>query len=116
DEDLGDGVLPEKASQWKDFFARLDRAIKAEFPFRVILSDPLADSYIQNPRAPEADPQLSIEEYERSAEEDEELGLDDMRTKLANDGEYVKDERNDISEEVVQEIVVDERQQGNSIT
>ena len=90
EEKTGDGMPPEKASQWKEFFARLDRAIKAEFHFRVILSDPLADSYIQNPNAPESDPQLLIEDYERSAEENEELGLDDMRTTLAENGEYVK--------------------------
>ena len=110
DAEIGDGVRSEKASPWKEFFARLDRAIKAEFPFQVILSDPLANSYIQTFNAPESDPQLTIEEYERSAEDNEELGLDDMRTRLAENGEYVQESKIGSVEETVHQISEDIKQ------
>ena len=111
---IGDGVPPDNISQWKDFFERLDQAIRAEFPFRVILSDPLADSYIQNPNAPNADPQLLVEEYERSAEENEELGLNDMKTKLGDDGEYVKEITETFAGRAAHEIPIDVEQKGQS--
>lgn len=40
----------------------------------------VANSYIQNLFAPDPDPQLHIENYERSWEQNEELGLNDMKT------------------------------------
>ena len=43
------------------------------------MEDPLSASYIQNPNAPDPDPQLIHEEYERSWEEDEEHGIHDLK-------------------------------------
>ena len=106
-EAVGDGVATDKISEWKEFFSRLDRAMRAEFPFRVILSDPLADSYIQNPLAPDSDPQLSIEEFERSVEDNEDLGLNDMKTRLADDGRYVAEDRGKSITEIVLEEPID---------
>jgi len=37
-------------------------------------------SYIQNIYAPDPDPNLTIEEYERTWHESEELGLNDIKT------------------------------------
>ena len=61
------------------FFANLDLAIKAEKKFTIILEDPLAASYVQSLTAPDPDPQLTIGEYDRTDEEEEELGLKDMK-------------------------------------
>lgn len=54
-------------------------------PFTFILEDPLANTYIQNPRAhlpppDNEDPKLLRVEYPRTYEQDEELGLHDMNT------------------------------------
>ncbi|GKA00559.1 zinc finger protein ZPR1, partial [Tanacetum coccineum] len=62
--------------------------LSLEEPWTLILDDALANSYI----APayddiKDDHQLSIEEYERSWEQNEELGLNDMDTSAA-DGAY----------------------------
>ena len=54
--------------------------MNARMPFTVIIDDPLANSYIQNLYAPDADPNLEEEIYERSHEQNEELGLNDMKT------------------------------------
>ena len=50
----------------------------AERPFTIILDDPLANSYLQNLYAPDPDPNMEIESYERAWEQNEELGLNDM--------------------------------------
>ena len=51
----------------------------AEHPFTLILDDPLANSYLQNLYAPDPDPNMTIEMYDRSWEQNEELGLNDMK-------------------------------------
>lgn len=85
--DIGDGVgaggdsLPLQVKEnWSKFFENVDTAIKGEAKFTLILTDPLASSYVQNLCAPEEDPQIAIEDYERTDEEEEELGLTDMKT------------------------------------
>ena len=44
----------------------------------IILDDPAGNSYIQNVYAPEEDPELKVELYTRSPEQNELLGLDQM--------------------------------------
>ena len=51
----------------------------AERPFTIILDDPLANSYIQNLYAPDPDPNMTIELYDRDFEQNEELGLNDIK-------------------------------------
>lgn len=48
--------------------------------FVLILDDPNSNSYIQSFYAPEPDPFLTEEVYERTFEQNEELGLNDMKT------------------------------------
>lgn len=45
----------------------------------IVLDDPCGNSYVQNLMAPEEDPQLKISHYERTFEQNEELGLNDMK-------------------------------------
>lgn len=64
---------------FEKFLAKL-KAVKAvEHPFTLILDDPLANSYLQNLYAPDPDPNMTSEEYERTWEHNEELGLNDMK-------------------------------------
>lgn len=46
--------------------------------FTLILDDPLANSYIQNIYAPDPDPNLMVEMYDRTWQQNEDLGLNDM--------------------------------------
>ncbi|KAL1921915.1 uncharacterized protein VTP21DRAFT_10557 [Calcarisporiella thermophila] len=48
-------------------------------PITLILDDPLANSYIQNSFAPEEDSNMKIGYYDRSWEQNEELGLNDLK-------------------------------------
>lgn len=51
----------------------------ADRPFTIILDDPLANSYLQNLYAPDPDPNMEIVNYDRTWEQNEELGLNDMK-------------------------------------
>ena len=51
----------------------------AERPFTLIIDDPLSNSYVQNLYAPDPDPNMTIETYERTWLQNEELGLNDMK-------------------------------------
>ena len=63
------------------FLAQLDDLRTGKrFPFTLIIRDPLAASYIQNPCAPDDDPQLKVCDYQRSRQEDDALGITDMCT------------------------------------
>ncbi|PBP25723.1 ZPR1 zinc-finger domain-containing protein [Diplocarpon rosae] len=76
----GDSLPSEEKQTWKKFFDGLGEAIKGDRKFKIVLKDPLASSYVQNLCSPDADPQIEIEEYERTQEEEEDLGLLDMQT------------------------------------
>ena len=52
---------------------------QVEREFTLILDDPMANSYVQNTYAPDPDPNMTTEIYERSWEQNEELGLNDMK-------------------------------------
>ena len=87
----GDSIEAAKKKAWDEFFAKMDLAISGEMEYTVILEDPLSNSYVQSLCAPDPDPQLMTETYERTVEEEEELGLTDMRTEQGVDGEYIKE-------------------------
>ncbi|GAA5876176.1 hypothetical protein JCM3774_003519 [Rhodotorula dairenensis] len=70
------GVTDEMAT----FLGNLKRALAVEMPFTVVLDDPLANSYIQNTWAPDPDPNLVEEDYDRDHLQNEELGLNDINT------------------------------------
>lgn len=75
-----DSMPQDYKSKWVRFFDRLDNAIKGDMKFEFIMEDPLANSYVQDLYSPEADPRLVVEDYTRSYQEEDELGLNDMKT------------------------------------
>lgn len=78
--DGGDSMDTATKEKWDSFFGQLTAAIEGQVKFSIILEDPLASSYVQSFTAPEPDGQMKVEEYERTAEEEENLGLSDMKT------------------------------------
>lgn len=91
----GDSANVSDVNKFEGFLGKLKRAISAEAcPFTLILDDPLANSYIQNPYAPDEDEQLKVENYERTFEQNEELGLNDIQVEgyEQEDGEKKADE------------------------
>ncbi|QCD82861.1 zinc finger protein [Vigna unguiculata] len=84
---FGDSLDENSRSKWIDFKTRLNKLLSLEEAWTLILDDALANSFI----APatddlKEDKQLAFEEYERSWEQNEELGLNDMDTSSAEVG------------------------------
>lgn len=62
-----------------------------KFPFTMILDDPVANSYVQNLFAPDPDPNMTIESYERTQEQNDELGLSDMKVEGYENEEVIEE-------------------------
>ncbi|KAF2483199.1 zinc finger protein-like protein zpr1 [Neohortaea acidophila] len=77
---MGDSMAADSKQAWEKFFADLSDAIDGKKPFTVTLEDPLASSYVQSLTAPAPDPQIDVEDYQRTEEEEEDLGLKDIKT------------------------------------
>jgi zinc finger protein len=78
--DGGDSMEISSKVKWDAFFKQLEAGINGEMKFTIILADPLASSYVQSFSAPDPDAQMKVEDYERTEEEKEDLGLNDMKT------------------------------------
>lgn len=59
---------------------KLAQAAAGRLPITLVLDDPAGNSYVQNLCAPEPDPALTVTQYERTFEQNELLGLNDMKT------------------------------------
>ncbi|KAK4617745.1 Zinc finger protein [Fulvia fulva] len=79
-EGAGDSMTSDSKKLWEDFFAALTDAIEGKKGFTLTLEDPLAGSYVQSLTAPEPDPKIEVQDYERTKEEEEDLGLADIKT------------------------------------
>ncbi|KAJ4458940.1 putative Zinc finger protein ZPR1 [Paratrimastix pyriformis] len=77
---MGDSTRGENRARFAEFRDRLTRMIDGQEHFTLILDDPISNSYVQDLCAPDPDPNLTLEEYTRTREQDEELGLLDMKT------------------------------------
>ncbi|KAJ8752148.1 hypothetical protein K2173_003756 [Erythroxylum novogranatense] len=82
---FGDSLDEHKRSKWQDFRTRLNKLLSIEEPWTLILDDALANSFVA-PTTDDIDDdhQLTFEEYERSWEQNEELGLNDIDTSSAD--------------------------------
>ena len=74
----GDSMDEGTKQDWDVFFGKLDSALKLETTFSIVLEDPMANSYVQSLSDEGFDPQIRTEDYERTEDEKEELGLNDM--------------------------------------
>ena len=78
----GDSLQDQERTRWDEFFEHLNEAIEGDREFTIILADPLACSYVQSLADDPAQPddQMEVVEYDRTDEEEEDLGLKDMKT------------------------------------
>ena len=61
-----------------EFIAKLKTFKEGNEPFTLVLDDPLSNCFIYNPNAPEDDPQITVEVYNRTKDQEDELGITDM--------------------------------------
>ncbi|KAG2018691.1 zinc-finger protein zpr1 [Coprinopsis cinerea AmutBmut pab1-1] len=89
----GDSSTKQDRESFESFLSNLKSVLNVEKPFTVILDDPLANSYIQSLYAPDPDPNMEAEFYDRTWEQNEELGLNDIKVEgYEGDPNLVKDE------------------------
>jgi zinc finger protein len=94
----GDSSTTEQKTNFAAFLAKLDKVLNMEInPVTVILDDPLANSHLQNLFAPDADPNLTVEDYERTYEQNEDYGLNDM---VLEGYEAIEEEKEEVTESV----------------
>uniref|UniRef100_A0A8C5XI29 Zinc finger ZPR1-type domain-containing protein n=1 Tax=Microcebus murinus TaxID=30608 RepID=A0A8C5XI29_MICMU len=62
-----------------EFSQKLDQIIEGNMKAHFIMDDPAGNSYLQNVYAPEDDPEMKVERYECTFDQNEELGLNDMK-------------------------------------
>ncbi|XP_034389466.1 zinc finger protein ZPR1 [Cyclopterus lumpus] len=76
----GDSGVSKRVEKLRAFGVQIDRIIAGEMDAHVVLDDPAGNSYVQNVYAPDPDPEITIEKYTRTFEQNEDLGLNDMKT------------------------------------
>lgn len=74
----GDSLDDKERTTFGKFLGGLKEAMTAARPFTLILDDPAANSYLQNIYAPDPDPNMETIVYDRTFEQNEELGINDM--------------------------------------
>lgn len=77
---LGDSCTSDRIGKLQEFGKKIDQILEGQMKVHFILDDPAGNSYLQNVYAPEEDPEMTVEKYERSFEQNEDLGLNDMKT------------------------------------
>ena len=60
---------------FKTFVKNLEGLINFEKKFTLILDDPLSNCWVYSELAPKPDPQIKREVYERTAEQNDDLGI-----------------------------------------
>lgn len=76
---VGDSSDSEQTQNFQNFLGKLqDLKDGKVFPFTLILNDPMSSCFIQNPHHPDEDPLVKVEEYMRSEEQNDDLGLTGM--------------------------------------
>ncbi|KAJ1981512.1 nucleolar zinc-finger protein [Dimargaris xerosporica] len=75
----GDSSSTDNKSKFGTFLNQLGQVIQGQLPCTLILDDPLANSHLQNLYAPDPDPNMTVEDYDRTWEQNENLGLNDIK-------------------------------------
>ncbi|CAL4078473.1 unnamed protein product [Meganyctiphanes norvegica] len=77
---MGDSVEGARKTSVEKLMANIDKILDGSLSAHIILDDPAGNSYLQNIYAPDDDPEMTVEDYERTFEQNEDLGLNDMKT------------------------------------
>lgn len=78
--------------RFKGFVERFDKIINLEIKATLILDDPAGNSYVQSlADNDETDDKLIVEKYDRTYEQNEELGLNDMKTEHYQELETIEE-------------------------
>ncbi|MCL4123634.1 UNVERIFIED_CONTAM: hypothetical protein GTU68_022444 [Idotea baltica] len=77
---MGDATTDDKKIKIQNISKKIQEVINGTTSAHLNLDDPAGNSFVQDIYTPLEDPCLRVEQYERSFEQNEELGLNDMKT------------------------------------
>lgn len=75
---FGDSQNDESKIKFEEFFEKFDKILLGEMEVTLVLDDPAGNSYVQ--KLDQDDTGLRIKQYERSFDQNEQLGLNDIKT------------------------------------
>lgn len=75
-----DSQDPEIKKRIQKFTDDFEELMTLKKPFKLVLDDPAGNSYVQNLMHPNRDESLNVIKYERTYDQNEELGLNDIKT------------------------------------
>jgi len=81
----GDSASADAKLKMDAFKTQLGKMRRGEEEFTIVLNDPAGNSYLQDLCLPAIDPQLTVEHYERDFDQNDDLGLNDMKTENYED-------------------------------
>lgn len=76
---VGDSAENSSDNRIKQLADKIKLILAGQLPCTIVLDDPLGNSYIQNLYAPDEDPEMLVEDYERTFEQNEIFGLNDIQ-------------------------------------
>mmetsp|Transcript_7960 Transcript_7960/g.9109 ORF Transcript_7960/g.9109 Transcript_7960/m.9109 type:complete len:555 (+) Transcript_7960:108-1772(+) len=76
----GDSTTSRQRIRFDEFEKQFGRLLAGDMPFTFVLDDPLDNSFMYSPTAPDPDPRMTTSTYERTKEQNDEFGLSDMNT------------------------------------
>ncbi|CAD5224775.1 unnamed protein product [Bursaphelenchus okinawaensis] len=89
---FGDSGSDDVKGKFENIFRQMDQIITLQKPATLILDDPAGNSYIQSLTDEGEDPRLTKEFYTRSYEQNDELGLNDMKVENYEGMDTIKEE------------------------
>jgi len=89
---MGDSAVEGQEAPLKKILDGLLEIKELRKPATLVLDDPAGNSYIQSLMAPLEDPKLTKEFYTRTYEQNDDLGLNDMKTENYGEMEAIKEE------------------------
>lgn len=88
---------PEIAQKIDEFIGSLNKYKEGEVPFTMILEDSSGNSFIENLHAPSQDPAMKIENFTRTQEQNEKLGISEAPAE-----EDIKEKEDNVKDEVLE--------------
>jgi len=103
-------------SSMEDFLKEFRSYLTQDKKFTLIIDDPLSNSFIFSPLFPNKDPQLDVIEYERTWEQNEELGINDMKVEnyVVSHENNLNTVENNVEESKTEELPIENKEESSN--
>lgn len=87
---------PEVAAKLDEFIAKLKTLKNADTEFTLVIDDPSGNSFVENPCAPQKDPDLVVTRYKRTEQQNAALGIQENDTVDEKHTDYLESLKNEV--------------------